>query len=97
MKKPNPGSDKAIDGGCTCPALDNEHGRGYHGNPEIFVYVEGCSMHAMPLPVCSSCGVEEKNPDALLSFPEGNGPAHEACIEADRHASFDRSTLEGRW
>jgi len=28
---PHPGSDKAIDAGCTCPVLDNGHGRGYLG------------------------------------------------------------------
>lgn len=26
--KPNPGSDAAIRQGCTCPVLDNDHGRG---------------------------------------------------------------------
>lgn len=25
---PNPGSDEAIDRGCTCPILDNAHGAG---------------------------------------------------------------------
>lgn len=28
MTKPNPGSDKAIKQGCTCPVLDNGHGEG---------------------------------------------------------------------
>lgn len=26
--RPNPGSDEAIAQGCTCPVLDNGHGRG---------------------------------------------------------------------
>jgi hypothetical protein len=30
-KKPNPGSDDAIDAGCTCPVLDNGHGKGHLG------------------------------------------------------------------
>lgn len=44
-KKPNPGSDEAIAMGCTCPVLDNGHGRGYMGQPGIFVYIEGCPLH----------------------------------------------------
>ena len=28
VKLPNPGSDEALDMGCTCPVLDNGHGRG---------------------------------------------------------------------
>ena len=27
----NPGSDEAIAAGCTCPVIDNGHGRGYMG------------------------------------------------------------------
>jgi hypothetical protein len=42
---PNPGSDKAIEQGCTCPVLDNGHGRGYMGNPDIFVYSGACPVH----------------------------------------------------
>jgi len=50
MKKvPNPGSDKAIDGGCTCPVLDNEHGRGYYGDGKTFVYRMDCPMHGKTL------------------------------------------------
>jgi hypothetical protein len=26
-KVPNPGSDEAIDQGCSCPVLDNSHGK----------------------------------------------------------------------
>lgn len=28
MKHPNPGSNQALDQGCTCPVLDNGHGKG---------------------------------------------------------------------
>lgn len=42
--KPNPGSDEALDQGCTCPVLDNNHGRGYMG-PGEFVVTEGCPIH----------------------------------------------------
>lgn len=39
----NPGSDEAIDQGCTCPVIDNGHGRGsYYGG---FVIDSGCKLH----------------------------------------------------
>jgi hypothetical protein len=37
----NPGSDKAIEPGCTCPGLDNGHGIG----SGTFWYSEGCRYH----------------------------------------------------
>ncbi|MCD1645291.1 hypothetical protein [Aurantimonas coralicida] len=49
---PNPGSKAAIDAGCTCPVLDNGHGKGYMGGAKdpdtgetIFVYSGGCKLH----------------------------------------------------
>lgn len=44
-KPPAPGSDAAIAKGCTCPVLDNAHGRGYMGNPGLYVMTEGCPLH----------------------------------------------------
>ena len=43
---PNPGSEEAIEAGCICPVLDNEHGRGYMGDPNAFVYTKGCPVHS---------------------------------------------------
>lgn len=47
-KKPNPGSNEAVDLGCTCPVLDNEHGRGFP-YPDIeepvFWITAGCPLH----------------------------------------------------
>lgn len=41
---PNPGSDEAIDDGCTCPILDNGHGKGsYLGD---FIVSMDCPLHA---------------------------------------------------
>lgn len=40
-----PGSDEAIEAGCTCPVLDNAHGEGYMGQEGVYVYVEGCPIH----------------------------------------------------
>lgn len=45
---PNPGSDAALDLGCTCPVLDNGHGRGYQGNPDLFAMSLDCPLHGIP-------------------------------------------------
>lgn len=45
---PPPGHDAAIDLGCECPVMDNEHGRGYFGGPgERFGWVRSmdCPVH----------------------------------------------------
>lgn len=48
---PPPGSDTALDQGCTCPVIDNGHGRGWMGQPGVYVITEGCPLHAsQPLP-----------------------------------------------
>jgi len=50
-KVPNPGSDAAIALGCTCPVLDNAHGKGYLGGVKnekghlVFVISGGCPLH----------------------------------------------------
>ena len=44
-KSYNPGSYEAIEEGCTCPVLDNNHGRGYMGMEDVFVYNADCPMH----------------------------------------------------
>ena len=47
----NPGSDEAIASGCTCPVMDNGHGRGYLGGvtdeqgQTVFVIVVDCPIH----------------------------------------------------
>jgi len=40
-----PGSDCAIAKGCTCPVMDNNHGRGYMGMDGVFVMSMGCPLH----------------------------------------------------
>lgn len=48
---PNPGSSDAIAKGCTCPVMDNGHGRGYMGGVKdkdgntLFVYSASCPVH----------------------------------------------------
>ena len=47
----NPGSDEAIAAGCTCPIMDNGHGRGYLGGvtdeqgQTVFVIASNCPIH----------------------------------------------------
>lgn len=46
MKKPNPGSDKALEMGCTCPILDNRHGLGAYNYPDGMFYINTtCPIH----------------------------------------------------
>lgn len=48
---PNPGSDAALDLGCTCAVLDNRHGRGAFDHPPgpdgkpVFWITEDCPLH----------------------------------------------------
>jgi hypothetical protein len=50
---PNPGSDEALAAGCTCPVIDNGHGRGLGGgtlrHPEsgllMFAFNLECPLH----------------------------------------------------
>ena len=45
---PNPGSDEAVRQGCTCPVLDNGHGRGARVNEDgdvLFWFTSGCPVH----------------------------------------------------
>lgn len=50
--KPNPGSNEAIAAGCTCPVLDNGHGRGAYGGAKldngkpIFWIMQDCPLHS---------------------------------------------------
>lgn len=46
---PSPGSAAAGALGCTCPVIDNGHGRGYMGQPGIFVMTENCPLHGRRL------------------------------------------------
>ena len=40
-----PGSDAAVLDGCTCPVIDNGHGRGYMGIEGTYVMAEDCPLH----------------------------------------------------
>lgn len=42
---PNPGSDEAVALGCECPRMDNSYGKGYMGQPGVFIYTAFCPVH----------------------------------------------------
>jgi len=43
--KHNPGSDEALDLGCTCSVIDNGHGYGARGREGRFWITAGCPLH----------------------------------------------------
>lgn len=47
-EKPNPGSDAALRAGCTCPVLDNAHGKGSGWGPDTFWVNAACPLHGNP-------------------------------------------------
>ncbi len=44
---PNPGSNEALNMGCTCPVIDNRYGDGIHtdSGAVLFWYNEDCPIH----------------------------------------------------
>lgn len=42
----SPGSHAAVEAGCICPVLDNAYGQGHYCIPGLFVFTEGCPVHA---------------------------------------------------
>lgn len=48
-KTPPPGSPEAQTSGCTCPVLDNSHGKGYYGQSGLYVYTCDCPVHVPEL------------------------------------------------
>ena len=45
---PNPGSDEAIEQGCTCPVMDNAHGAGFPWGEDseiCFWTTADCPLH----------------------------------------------------
>ena len=48
---PLPGSDEAVKAGCTCPVMDNRHGKGMWQSQDgraLFVITGGCPLHGVP-------------------------------------------------
>jgi hypothetical protein len=47
--KPNPGTKEATRSGCKCPVIDNNYGKGYMGQENVFVYSMDCPIHTANL------------------------------------------------
>lgn len=48
MNNPKPGSDEALKHGCTCPVVDNAHGKGIpHGDEVLFWVDADCPIHGI--------------------------------------------------
>ena len=44
--RPSPGSDAAVEQGCTCPVLDNAHGKGFlWDGAKVFWITDSCPLH----------------------------------------------------
>lgn len=56
---PNPGSDEAIKQGCTCPVLDNNHGKGFSKN--MFYMSMDCPLHGIKLDKSNNSNKGEKD------------------------------------
>jgi hypothetical protein len=46
----NPGSIYAVLKGCKCPQIDNHHGRGWKGQPGVFIRSTDCPLHVAQTP-----------------------------------------------
>ena len=83
---PSPGSNDAVEAGCTCPILDNAHGGGFPGKEGSVMYwvAQGCRLHGQahkendlhPMNVCQSCG-ESKHMCACIAELEAAAAAEE--------------------
>jgi len=47
MSQTNPGSDAALQSGCTCPVLDNCRGEGAYGTKHLFFINHQCPLHGI--------------------------------------------------
>ena len=85
--QPLPGSDAAQHAGCTCPVLDNCHGRGYYGDPDQFVIVEGCPIHAGDFQEISEMHNKQLNypeqPKEVVEFDEIGDDAKVTAVRSD--------------
>jgi len=83
---PNPGSDEAVEGGCTCPVLDNEYGHGMMRDEKTFVISGLCPMHKGDF--------EEVSADAVVAntkaFPHTGVEFDAAKVEVPHFEEFSR-------
>lgn len=51
-KPPTPGTTEAVEQGCTCPVMDNNHGQ-FKPWPGNWWVTQGCPLHDPPPPVAA--------------------------------------------
>ncbi len=67
----NPGSREALDRGCKCPVLDNNHGAGIGKDPDgetMFWINDECPLHGSNkenMFMCTKCGFASMDKDKL--------------------------------
>lgn len=76
MRPPNPGSDEAVDAGCTCPVLDNSHGEGMPGlfGKKLFWVNGDCPLHALRVIENEKGGDSVKKPSGKMKPKDGRTP-----------------------
>lgn len=79
---PNPGSDEALDMGCTCAVLDNGHGKGYFGEPGVFVMSEDCPLHGSESNKTMTELTSAKKAEMILSKLNSLGNQQDAIFRA---------------
>jgi hypothetical protein len=50
MDNPKPGAPDAVKAGCECPVIDNHHGKGAQGKPDMWWINSQCPMHGDEIP-----------------------------------------------
>lgn len=49
-RKPNPGSEEAVEMGCICPRMDNSYGKGYLGSDNFVIRMD-CPIHTSEITI----------------------------------------------
>lgn len=62
--KPNPGSDEAVDLGCKCPRMDNNHGKWAPWGEDGWWIIESCPLHGS---VANETGVDARPPSPKVN------------------------------
>jgi hypothetical protein len=94
-KIPNPGTQAAIDAGCICPVLDNEHGEGIlMDGKQCFWYTEGCPVHTRKEKGSSRKKQEESKVDPMewkYTYSD-KADCCRSCIHSFKKEEYDEDT-----
>lgn len=86
-KPPHPGSQDAISRGCTCPVIDNGHGKGYMGQPGIYVMHGDCPLH----------GEKEKEMSSELKNPHAESSTNDWRLYDDPYHRHENQPYDHEW